>query len=86
MKKFSWTIDGRMYFLTPTYKMSPGGRVWISGCEMYDKDADYIGYWYRENMPVNLIHAMARHVKVVLASEPREEVAVKSYRRRVGKR
>lgn len=71
MKRFTYHVDGRFYFLNPYYRESAGGRIWLEGCEMYDKDGEYVGYWYRHNMPVNLITEITKHVKVFLGLQPR---------------
>lgn len=72
MKKMAWTIDGRTYFLNPSYTQGSTGRIWVTGCEMYDKDNEYVGFWYRQNMPVNLIHLLTGHVKAYLSAVPKQ--------------
>lgn len=61
--RFFYEVDGHGYFLVPTYRTGLRGRIWITGVEMYDREQEYIGYWYRENMPQKLIVALARFVK-----------------------
>jgi len=61
--RLGWSVDNRMYFLQPTYRLSATGRVWVTGAELYDYLGIYKGYWYRHNMPIACINACARHVK-----------------------
>lgn len=86
MKRFTYSIDGRMYFLNPEFKRGPTGRIWVIGCEMYDKENEYVGYWHRHNIPVNLIRDMTRHVKMHDANTPTETQTVRGYQRRKPKR
>lgn len=86
MKRFTYTIDGHLYFLNPEYKVGGTGRVWLTGCEMYNREGDFVGYWYRHNMPVNLITEITKHVKLHRSQEPVEKQAIRGYTRRTPKR
>lgn len=61
--RFFYEVDGHGYFLVPVYRTGVRGRIWIEGVEMYDRQQEYIGYWYRENMPAKLLHSLSRFVK-----------------------
>jgi len=70
MKKVFYQVDGHTYNLIPSYSLSGTGRVHVFGVEMYRPDGEYIGYWHRENIPLDLLRNLQRHVKAYLASTP----------------
>jgi len=70
MKPFVYRVDAHIYVLTPEYRTSAAGRVWVIGCGMSDLEGTYIGYWDRHNMPYLLIKELTRYVKNYLTITP----------------
>lgn len=60
---FYYEANGFGYFLVPNFRRGSTGRIWVIGAEMYSRDKEYVGFWYRENMPQKLIHSLTVYVK-----------------------
>jgi hypothetical protein len=63
VKNFLYAIDGHTYKLVIEYSGGGRRRCYVTGAEMYNLEGEYVGYWHRANIPVNLLKVMAQHVK-----------------------
>lgn len=70
MKPFIYSIDGHAYKLVPEYTTGSAGRIWITGCQMFDMADQYLGYWYRHNMPAIVLRDALKHVKRTVVALP----------------
>lgn len=59
---YIYTHEGHTYRLVPIFT-SGKRRIWITSCEMYDMDNEFVGTWMRYNMPYPLILSLTRYVK-----------------------
>lgn len=72
--RYTYQMGDRVVYLVPEYTHKPNGSIRVIGCGITRKDGYYLGYWYRENMPVNLVVDMQRYVQEWLASIPKRKV------------
>ena len=63
MKFYNYRSEGHSYRLEPDFSVTGSGAVRIIGCDMYNTENHYLGYWFRENMPLKLIAALELWVK-----------------------
>lgn len=71
MKKgvgYIYQVEGHTYVLDPEVIISKE-RIRVTGCAIFNMQLEYLGYWDRFNMPVELINGLTRWYKTERAEE-----------------
>jgi len=65
---YTYTIDGKMYRLAPDFNVSIR-QIYIKGCGLHSMEGEYLGYWDRYNIPLNVLHSITAWTKQAYSME-----------------
>lgn len=65
---YHYSAEGHHYILDPEMMIGVN-RLHLTGCGIYNMDLEYLGYWDRFNMPIELVNGLTKWYKRERAEE-----------------
>jgi len=59
-----YEVDGKTYILEPDWHHN-GRGVYLAGAGLYTTSLEFLGYWHRKSMPLQVIKTLTEHVSAL---------------------